>query len=927
MADNIHNAASFWTQTDALLRKNLIYQKRNAKANCCLIVFPVLLCILLFIAQTLIAQASGGSNGDGNANANCDCRCDYSKDPEKCEKQCGPQYSNLEITNGCPVTSPPHWPALLHIPLSSVRAIKSNLIPFTDLANPSCRLKDSCPVTLLFTAKNQTLGQNVAANMFTNSLSLNSSLDSLADVALGSDTSITSGIYPDDALIGNALLYFIRRNCSSNPSLPIAIPQFDINTVATCVEGLNLWRSSSSEINDELFKGYPKGNNRGETNQMLTAYDFLNSNLNTFNVSVWYFPNFKLRVPRLVNLASNAYIRFLRGVGAKIRFDFVKEMPKQATVTKSNLDFSYLLGPLFFTWVILLLFPVVLTALVYEKQQKLRIMMKMHGLGDGPYIIISYAYFLAISLLYVIVLVIFGSILGLTIFKLNDYSLQFVFYFMYINLQIAVSFLLAAMFSHVKTASVVAYGFVFGTGLLGAYLFQNFIADPSYPKSLVIALELYPGFSLFRGLYELSQYASANDGMKWEHLEDTENGMKDVLKIMFAEWIVLGSVAYYMDKVSSLGSEKDPLFFLRNFGKKSESSFQNPNLHGDGSTIVDVEKPDVSLERKKVDELLVKPNATYPIVCDYLRKVYPGVDGNPPKLVVRGLSLALPVGECLGMLGPTGAGKTSFISMMIGLTKPTSGTAYIQGLDIRTHMDLIYNNMGVCPQHDLLWESLTGREHLLFYGRLKKLEGSTLEDEVEKSLKSLNIFHGVADKQAGRYSGGMKRRLSVAISLIGDPKVVYMDEPSTGLDPASRNHLWNVVKEAKQGRTIILTTHSMEEAEALCDRVGIFAEGGLKCLASPKELKRRYGGSYILTMTTPVDAEQQVETMVHKLSANAEKIYHISGTQKFEMPKHEVRIADVFLAVETAKSRFTVTAWGLFDTSLEDVFIKVAKTS
>ncbi|CAN1262535.1 ABC transporter A family member 6 [Linum perenne] len=172
----------------------------------------------------------------------------------------------------------------------------------------------------------------------------------------------------------------------------------------------------------------------------------------------------------------------------------------------------------------------------------------------------------------------------------------------------------------------------------------------------------------------------------------------------------------------------------------------------------------------------------------------------------------------------------------------------------------------LCIFYSLLWETLTGREHLLFYGRLKNLA-------VEDSLRSLNLFNGgVADKQAGKYSGGMKRRLSVAISLIGDPKVVYMDEPSTGLDPASRSCLWNVLKRAKQDKVympvliisltvlLALPAHSMEEAEALCDRLGIF----------------------------------------------------------------DVRIADVFRAVEIAKTEFPVFAWGISDTTLEDVFIKVA---
>ncbi|MED6166072.1 Phospholipid-transporting ATPase abca7 [Stylosanthes scabra] len=110
---------------------------------------------------------------------------------------------------------------------------------------------------------------------------------------------------------------------------------------------------------------------------------------------------------------------------------------------------------------------------------------------------------------------------------------------------------------------------------------------------------------------------------------------------------------------------------------------------------------------------------------------------------------------------------------------------------------------------------------------------------VEDSLKSLNLFNGgVANKQAGKYSGGMKRRLSVAISLIGNPSVVYIDEPSTELDPASRKRLWDVIKTAKKDRPIILTTHSMEEAEALCDRLGIFVDGSLQCIGNPKEVQQ-----------------------------------------------------------------------------------------
>uniref|UniRef100_I1NWF4 ATPase AAA-type core domain-containing protein n=1 Tax=Oryza glaberrima TaxID=4538 RepID=I1NWF4_ORYGL len=217
----------------------------------------------------------------------------------------------------------------------------------------------------------------------------------------------------------------------------------------------------------------------------------------------------------------------------------------------------------------------------------------------------------------------------------------------------------------------------------------------------------------------------------------------------------------------------------------------------------------------------------------------------------------------------------------------------------------------------LLWETLTGREHLLFYGRLKNLQGAPLSQAIEKSLKNVRLFAGgIADKLVSKYSGGMKRRLSVAISLIGDPKVVYMDEPSSGLDPASRKDLWNAVKSAKQDRAIILTTHSMEEAEFLCDRIGIIANGSLQCIGNSKELKAKYGGSYVLTVTTATgEAEEEMRRLVQSISPTMNIVYHISGTQKFEMAKQEVRISQVFWAMEHAKRRMNVLAWGLADTT------------
>ncbi|CAI9266700.1 unnamed protein product [Lactuca saligna] len=937
MADSTNGSSSFWTQANALFRKNLTFQRRNIRTNLRLILFPLVLCLLLVLLQTIVnIELDKPSN-------KCGCTCIDQNGDGQCERVCGIQYSDLDQVATCSIPSPPEWPPLLQVPDSQFRAVRTDFLSFGDLPNDSCRSTGSCPITVLMTGNNQSLGESLARNIFPISSNFNSS-NGLANVVLGSASETQIFNFLEPAFFSSLPLYHVQSQCRANSTFSISIPLAStiMEKEIICVQGQHSWRNSSTDINNELYAGYRKGNSEEKINEILAGYDLLNSNANNYNVTIWFNSTYKndtgngpigtVRVPRSINLVSNAFLQLLRGPSTQMLFDFIKETPKPET--EIRLDFSSLLGPLFFTWVILQLFPIVLTALVYEKQQNLRIMMKMHGLGDGPYWMISYAYFLAISLVYMFCFVAFGSVVGLKFFTLNAYSIQFVFYVIYINLQISLAFLVAALFSNVKTAAVVGYITVFATGLLGGFFFQFFLQDTSFPRAWIVVMELYPGFSLYAGLYEFSQYAftgnyMGTDGMRWSDLSDSNNEMSHVLIIMIVEWVVVFFLAYYIDQVVTAGSgaRKSPLFFLEKFKKKPFSSFRKPSLQRQGSKVyVQLEKPDVAQERERVEQLVVDQDRSHDIVCDNLKKVYPGRDGNPEKIAVRGLSLALSTGECFGMLGPNGAGKTSFINMMIGLVKPSSGTAYVRGLDIRSDMDGIYANMGVCPQHDLLWETLTGREHLLFYGRLKNLKGAALTQAVEESLRSVNLFNGgVADKQSGKYSGGMKRRLSVAISLIGDPKVVYMDEPSTGLDPASRNNLWNVVKRAKQNRAIILTTHSMEEAEHLCDRLGIFVDGSLQCVGNPKELKGRYGGSYVFTMTTSSNHEADVENLVKGLSPDAKKIYEISGTQKFELPKEAIKIADVFRAVENAKSRFDVQAWGLADTTLEDVFIKVAR--
>ncbi|PWZ13877.1 ABC transporter A family member 7 [Zea mays] len=908
--DSPRGPASFATQANALLRKNLCVQKRNLKTNIGITFFPILICVLLIVLQNVI-----NSELD-KPKYKCGCVCLETSANGRCvRKECGIQYSTLDQVGSCPIPSPPQWPALIQIPRADFRAARTFSQLFNDLPDPFCRDSWSCPATVLVTGKDRAVAEAISRGLFpvlSPSLNATDLLDLFSKIVAGSDTQPWYTQLLEPAFFSGRTLYVIQPECT-----PVMSQTITYNT-----------------------GGIP----------FQLSYDFLGTTQYGLGVNVWYNSTYNdnnaysfistLRVPRLVNAVSNAYLKLIKGTGVDMLLEFVKDMPKVGT--SFQLDLSSLLSVLFFTWIIELLFPVMLTYLVYEKQQKLRIMMKMHGLKDGPYWLISYSYFLALSIVYMLFFMIFGSLIGLNFFRVNEYSIQAVFFFVCINLQIALAFFVASFFLSVKMATVIGYMYVFGSGLLGAFLFRFFVEDKTFPYGWTLVMEIVPGFSLYRGLYELGQYAFSGSsigttGMTWRSLKDPLNGMRDVMIVMSVEWAVLLILAFYLDQTSLLGGgvRKNPFFCFRCLQKKCATSLHEPSfVQQDSKVILDMEKSDVALERKVVEQFLIDPNANQAIICDNLRKVYHGRDGNPDKLAVRGLSLVLQKGQCFGMLGPNGAGKTSFINMMIGLIKPTSGTAYVHGMDINMDMGDIYTNMGVCPQQNLLWETLTGKEHLFFYGRLKNLKGSALMkfsfwklssylracynhifselfhcQAVDHSLKSVNLSHA---------PDGL-------CNLTNVHQVVFMDEPSTGMDPASRNNLWNVVKEAKKNRAIILTTHSMEEAEVLCDRLGIFVDGDFQCLGNPKELKARYGGTYIFTVTTPPDQEMEVEHLVRQFSPSANKIYHLSGTQKFELPKQEVKIAHVFDMVEKAKRRLSIHAWGLVDTTLEDVFIKVAR--
>jgi ABC-2 type transport system ATP-binding protein len=203
---------------------------------------------------------------------------------------------------------------------------------------------------------------------------------------------------------------------------------------------------------------------------------------------------------------------------------------------------------------------------------------------------------------------------------------------------------------------------------------------------------------------------------------------------------------------------------------------------------------------------------------------------------VNGLNLEIRKGEMFGFLGPNGAGKTTTINMLCGLLEPTAGSASVAGYDVTKQATKMKEHIGVCPQEAAVFKFLSGRENIELLGNLHGVERETLRERTTSLLEEAD-FTEAAKRRAKGYSGGMMRQLNLMMALISDPEIVFLDEPTVGMDARARRRTWEYIGSLKdQGKTVILTTHYIEEAQALSDRVGIIDYGELIALDTPQTL-------------------------------------------------------------------------------------------
>ncbi len=286
---------------------------------------------------------------------------------------------------------------------------------------------------------------------------------------------------------------------------------------------------------------------------------------------------------------------------------------------------------------------------------------------------------------------------------------------------------------------------------------------------------------------------------------------------------------------------------------------------------------------------------------------------------VNRLNLTIEKGELFGLLGPNGAGKSTTVAMLSTILEPTKGTAIVGGHDIKKEPKEVRKIIGVVPQEGSVYDDLTAMENLMYFGKLHGVDGETLRKRATKLLELVQLKNRTKDR-VKTYSSGMKHRLNLAVGLIHEPRLLFLDEPTTGLDPAARLVVWEFIKQLQaQGITILLTTHYMDEADYLCDCVAFMDRGKIIAVGTPTELKHSIGKLEVIEIKT-AKVPSTFLTKARKLRG-VKKVVHTSESLRLLTPAADTLLSQVVgLASETG---MRIDSLNIAQPTLEDVFIKL----
>lgn len=601
------------------------------------------------------------------------------------------------------------------------------------------------------------------------------------------------------------------------------------------------------------------------------------------------------------------------------------------SIVKKVMGVLYLLG---------FLYPIsrLISYSVFEKENKIKEGLYMMGLNDEIFYLswfITYALQFGIS----------SGIITLctmdNLFKYSNKSLVFVYFFTFGLSAIMLSFLISTFFTRAKTA--VAVGTL---AFLGAFFPYYTINDEAVSMVLKVVASFLSPTAFALGSVNFADYERAHVGLRWSNIWRESSGVSFLacLLMILLDTILYCLVGLYLDKV--LPKENGvrypwsfmfrACFWRKKRTKHGSCKASNIDCNDEKTNLVgkDVHKramEAISLEMKQ-QELDGRC-----IQIRNLHKMYESRKGSC--CAVNSLQLSLYENQILALLGHNGAGKSTTISMLVGLLRPTSGDALIFGKNILTDMDEIRKGLGVCPQYDILFQELTVKEHLELFATIKGVD----EDSLERIVIEMVDEVGLADKMntaVKALSGGMKRKLSLGISLIGDSKVIILDEPTSGMDPYSMRLTWQLIKKVKKGRIILLTTHSMDEAEVLGDRIAIMANGSLKCCGSSLFLKHHYGVGYTLTLVKTVPGASVAADIVYRHIPSATCVSEVGTEISFKLPlssssSFEAMFHEIECCMRSSNKKsqardyenddyLRIESYGISVTTLEEVFLRVA---
>uniref|UniRef100_A0A8C7GQE7 P-type phospholipid transporter n=1 Tax=Oncorhynchus kisutch TaxID=8019 RepID=A0A8C7GQE7_ONCKI len=619
---------------------------------------------------------------------------------------------------------------------------------------------------------------------------------------------------------------------------------------------------------------------------------------------------------------------------------YIQQMPYPCYVDDMFLRVMSRSMPLFMTLAWMYSVALIIKGVVYEKEARLKETMRIMGLDNG---ILWLSWFISslipllISASLLVVILKMGNLL-----PYSDPCVVFLFLASFAVVTIMQCFLISTIFSRANLAAACG-GIIYFTLYLPYVLCVAWQDYVGFGAKVIVSLLSPVAFGF--GCEYFALFEEQGVGIQWSNLlssplEEDSYSLTTSICLMLFDSFLYGVMTWYIEAVfpGQYGIPRPWYFpFTKSYwcGEKQGKNIQERKEGNAEGTVCIEEEPSH-----------IEPG----VYIKNLVKVYS--HGN--KLAVDGLTLGFYEGQITSFLGHNGAGKTTTMSILTGLFPPTSGTAYILGKDIRSELSAIRQNLGVCPQHNVLFSMLTVEEHIWFYARLKGLSEEKVKAEMEQIVNDIGLPHK-RQCRSNTLSGGMQRKLSVALAFVGGSKVVILDEPTAGVDPYARRGIWDLLLKYRAGRTIILSTHHMDEADILGDRIAIISHGKLCCVGSSLFLKTQLGTGYYLTLVKR-DFDLTLSSCRNSSSSSSVSyskkvglpqpqpqaltvLKHVPAARLVEDLGHELTyvlpykaakggaFVELFHEIDDRLSDLGISSYGISDTTLEEIFLKVAEDS